>query len=625
MAEDEVTRRLTTIAAADIAGYSRLVSKDEEGTLSALRSHRAELIDPIISGFHGRIANTAGDSLLIEFPSVVEALRCCTEIQRSMAERNADIPEDRRIEFRIGINVGDVIEQDGDLLGAGVNVAARLEGLAEPGGICISRAARDQVRDHLDVMLEDLGEVEVKNIDRPVRTFRVLAEGAAVSPRPGNIRSHWPMAAALIVVAAVILGGLSWWRPWIERVSNPLPQSLSIVVLPFDNLSADPEQSYFADAITEDLINDLSRIRGAFVIARGTSFTFKGMAMDTKKVASELKVRYVLEGSVRRAGDSVRVNAQLVDGTTGAHIWSDRFDRKYIDAFSLQNDITGRIAATLKGELLEAQSRGLKNGPPANLTAWDYALQGTVVLHQLENTNRLGEAKSLFEKALELDPDLASAWIGLARIHLVAFRREVSGISVPHSNKFSLEAAQKAVLLDRKSSDAFNILGLAYRAVDQIEEALATCETAVELNPNNSDAYLCLGTAKMYSGKGNPTDAIPLFKKSLQLNPRYRPFLPYMYMGQAYSLLERYEESVKAFSKSVSESPNNTVVLRGLASALAKIGRVDEARVVLVKYVKLSHGKRDTIEKLRAYFKLLSDAEFERLYGGLRQAGMPEK
>ncbi len=218
MAEDEVTRRLTTIAAADVAGYSRLVSKDEEGTLSALRSYRAELIDPKISEFHGRIANTAGDSLLIEFPSVVEALRCCMDIQRSIAERNADIPRDRQIEFRIGINLGDVIEQDGDLLGAGVNVAARLEGLAEPGGICISRAARDQVRDLLDVMLEDMGEVEVKNITRPVRTFRVLAEGAAVSPARGKFSSQWPKAAALTVVAAVIIGGLSWWRPWTERV-----------------------------------------------------------------------------------------------------------------------------------------------------------------------------------------------------------------------------------------------------------------------------------------------------------------------------------------------------------------------------------------------------------------------
>ena len=278
--------------------------------------------------------------------------------------------------------------------------------------------------------------------------------------------------------------------------------------------------------------------------------------------------------------------------------------------------------ATLKSELLEAESRALKGGPPANLKAWDYALQGTVALHQ-SGTNQVGKAKALFEKALNLEPDLAFAWSGLARVHYIAFRRPVPGISVPHSNKLSLEAAQKAVSLDPKSSHAFNQLGFAYRAVGQLEKALASCETAVELNPNNSDAYLCLGTAKMHSG--TPAEAIPLFKKSVQLNPRHRPFLPYLYMGQAYSYFERYEESVKAFKKSVSEFPNNLGVLRGLASALAKIGRVDEARVVLAKYVKISRGKRDTIEKLRAYLSHYSDANFERVYGGLRRAGMPEK
>jgi len=358
-----------------------------------------------------------------------------------------------------------------------------------------------------------------------------------------------------------------------------------------------------------------------FVIARGTSFTYKGKAVKAKDVAKDSGVRYVLEGSVRRAGNQVRVNAQLIDGENGAHIWSDRFDREIKNTFALQNEITGRIAARLNVALMRAQSRQLKNGPPASLKAWDYALQGYVGLYQL-SLDTLGESKALLEKALELDPTLAVAWIGLARMHYRAYRRPAPGISVPHSKKLSLEAAQKAVSLAPASSDAFTMLGQAYRAVNQVDKALISCETAVELNADNSGAYLCLGAAYMHPGKA--AKAIGLFEKAQRLNPRHRPFVAHFYTGQAYSLLEQYDKSVRAFTKSFSEFPKHAGVLRGLASSLAEVGRVDEARTILGKYLKVARGKRDTIEKLRAYHKY-PPAKFDRLYGGLSRAGMPEK
>jgi adenylate cyclase len=332
VAEERVQLKLAAILAADVAGYSRLVGMDEEGTFAALTAHRRELFDPAIEEFGGRIANTAGDSILAEFPSVIQALRCALAVQRGIAERNLRIPAERRVEFRIGLNVGDVIAQDGDLLGDGVNVAARLEGLAEPGGICVSRAARDQVRDHIHVDLQDLGEVAVKNIERPVRVFRVsMEEGVPSAAHPiGTGRRRWPLAALLTVLAvAAITGGvLWWWHPWITRIEPAsvakmafsLPEKPSIAILPFANLSSDPSQDYFADGFTEDLITNVAQSKELFVIARNSTFTYKGRAVKIRQVAEEPGIRYVLEGSIRRFGEKIRITTQLIDATNGAHI-----------------------------------------------------------------------------------------------------------------------------------------------------------------------------------------------------------------------------------------------------------------------------------------------------------------
>jgi adenylate cyclase len=376
---DEVERKLAAILAADVAGYSRLMGADEEGTLRTLKRHRAELIDPKITEHHGRIVKTTGDGLLVEFPSVVDAVRCGAEMQLAMAARNRETPEERRIEFRLGVNLGDVIVDGGDIYGDGVNVAARLEGLAEPGGICISRAARDQVRDRLDLELEDLGEQNVKNIARPVRVFRVVLESGGGPP-----------ASAL-----------------------ELPDKPSIAVLPFANMSGDAEQEYFAEGISEDIITELSRFNSVFVIARNSSFTYKGRDVKVQEVARDLGVEYVVEGSVRKAGNRVRVTAQLIEAASGNHLWAERYDRDLEDIFAVQDEVTQTVVATVAGRLEAAEMERTKRKPTERLAAYDYLLQGKDLHHRVTKEAN-AEGLEMLEKAIELDPDFAEAHAWLA-------------------------------------------------------------------------------------------------------------------------------------------------------------------------------------------------------------------
>src|SRR5580700_4294298 len=378
-------RRLTAILAADVAGYSRLMGVDEEGTHERLMAHRRELVDPKISEHSGRIVKTAGDGMLVEFASVVDAVRCAAEVQRAMIDREAGMPEDRRIRFRIGINLGDIIVDGGDIFGDGVNVAARLEALSEPGGICISRMVRDQIRDKLAYAFEDLGEQSVKNITRPVRVYALRPEAVADLP------------------ASSLPSALPFPRPAVAP-------RLSIVVLPFTNLSNDPEQKYFADGITEDLTTDLSRIEGSFVIARSTAFTYEGKPVDAKRIGRELGVRYLLEGSVRRSGQQVRVNAQLVDAETGAHLWAERLDRDMGDLFRLQDEITGQIARALQFELTIADAGRLTEHPDV----LDYILRGRAAWWKSTYGTNYAEPLGLFDRALALDPRAVEAQIWLA-------------------------------------------------------------------------------------------------------------------------------------------------------------------------------------------------------------------
>jgi adenylate cyclase len=427
------------------------------------------------------------------------------------------------------------------------------------------------------------------------------------------------LAIVAAAVVFVVIAGSAVWNFAIREPTTEAPK-LSIVVLPFESLSGDPGQAYFADAITEDVITDLSRIRGAFVIARGTSFTYKGKPANAKDVAKELNVRYVLEGSVRRVGNQVRINAQLIDGETGAHIWSEKFDRQFKEVIALQSDITGHIASVLRAELLEAESRRPK---PENIRAWDYAVQGQVTMHRSKHlATAYMDAKALFEKALKLDPNLALAWEGLSWVHFAASTREIPGVSVPNSSDLALEAAQKAVSLDPRSSNAYRVLGMAFYWKGQGENALAACQKALHLNRNNDLAIICASRATYILGKLE--ESIRLVKKSRQLNPQFRRWLKSFYIGTALFYLGRYQESVAAINEAQAEYPKHASIKLYLASSLAMLGREDEARVVLAEYTKLALGKRNTIEKLRADRGHIVP-DFDRLATALRRMGMPER
>jgi adenylate cyclase len=392
MAEERVERRLAAILAADVVGYSRLMGANEEGTLADLKCHRRELTDPKIKEHRGRIVKTTGDGVLVEFVSVVDALRCAVDIQREMTERNAEVPPDRRIEFRMGLNVGDIIIDDKDIYGDGVNIAARLEALAEPGGICISRVVRDQVRDKLDFSFEDMGEQQVKNIARPVRTHRVLLGAVSVGPivvEPGNV----PAAAS--------------------PAARALPQKPSIAVLPFANMSGDAEQEYFSEGITEDIITNLSRNRAFFVISRSTSFTYKGTAVDVAKVARELGVRYVLEGSVRRAGNRVRITAQLIDAASGHHLWAERYDRELADVFAVQDEIAQSITGAIAPGIMSAEIQHAQRKHPSQLDAWDRIVRAHWHLRRFTRDD-LAEARQLLTEVIAADPANAMALSDLA-------------------------------------------------------------------------------------------------------------------------------------------------------------------------------------------------------------------
>lgn len=434
-------------------------------------------------------------------------------------------------------------------------------------------------------------------------------------------RKHALALGSLIILSVIVAAALgSWWLgdDWSKPIAPP--EKLSIAVLPFDNLSGDPEQDYFADAISEDLITDLSRIRDAFVIARRTSFTYKGKESDVSQVAAELGVRYILEGSVRRSGDRVRINAQLIDGETNSHVWSDRFDRELTDLFSVQDDVTGRIAAVLKAELREADSH--RQQPPASLKAWDYALRGNVLLFNPKGVEDFQEAKTLLDKAVELDPGIASAWSGLAFVQFAASLRPIPGISAANSKDLSLEAAQRAVSLDPKNAEGHWMIGVGYARNGQPERAMASCETAMAINPNNDCAYVCAGLTNMALGR--PSEALPNFQHSLRLNPRFRPFTKYKYMGLAHLQDGQDAEAITALNRAIAGSPKDPLANFALTSALALAGRVEEARGALEKSMELAYNDKTTITTLRSSHSWMGPG-FERVLEGLRIAGMPER
>jgi len=504
------TRRLAAIFAADVAGYSRLMGTDEEGTLERLKALRRQLIDPKIAERHGRIVKTTGDGLLAEFPSVVDAVRCAAEVQRGMLDREPEVPDERRIRLRIGINLGDVIAEGDDIFGDGVNVAARLEALAEPGGICISGMVHDQIRDKLPYLFADRGEQSVKNIARPVRVYALRLEDRSASREPIATTRHrvTGIATGLAAVGALVIAVGAWWL-WPATKPAPPPAltaatsiaqplmapRLSIVVLPFANLSNDPDQQYFADGITEDVTTDLSRIANSFVISRNTAFTYRDKRVDTKQIGRELGVRYVLEGSVRRSGNKVRVNAQLIDAETDKHLWAEQFDGDMTDLFALQSEITSCIAVALNLELTNREAAR----PTDNANALDYVLRARVAYWKPNSPEKWAETLSLFEHALALDPHSVEAQSQVA--NMLAVR---AGNRIGASPEADLQRAEALVgnALAASPQDwlAHYAKGSVPRNQGRCDEAIPEYETALALNPNWPNSYWLLGACKLLTG-----------------------------------------------------------------------------------------------------------------------------
>jgi len=596
------TRRLAAILAADVAGYSRLMAADEEGTHERLQAHLRELVDPKIKEHRGRIVKSTGDGLLAEFSSVVDAVRCAVKTQRAMIDRNADTPEDKRIIFRIGVNLGDVIVEPEDIFGDGVNIAARLEALAEPGGICISRVVRDQVRDRLDYKFEDMGEQEVKNIARPVRVYALRREAIAGLPGP--------------------------MTPPSTSISQPaVPPRMSIVVLPFMNLSDDTEQQYFADGITEDLTTDLSRVPGSFVIARNTAFTYKGQPVDVKKVSRELGVRYVLEGSVRRVGDQVRVNVQLVDGQSGAHLWADRFDTDRANLAQAQDEITGRLARTLNLELVEASVRRSEQERAADPDARDLVMRGWALSNRMASAATREEARRAFERALDIDPESVDARIGLGEV-LISGEDMEGGSNSVHPNVTRAEQLLfEALERDPKRSRAHLVMGLIRRWQGRLSDSKIELEAAIALDPNQASGHRQLGVTLMFLGQ--PKAAIPQLEKSTRLSP-HDPFIALNYnaLGRCHLFMGHVDQAIDLLRKARATSPRYYFIHLNLAAALGLRGDLNQARAALAEGVKL-RPELNSLARLRATV-VSNNVEYLRFREkttevGLRKAGMPEE
>jgi TolB-like protein/class 3 adenylate cyclase/Tfp pilus assembly protein PilF len=649
-----VERRLVAVFAADVAGYSRLMGADEEGTLERLKAHRRKLIDPKISEHRGRIVKTTGDGLLAEFPSVVDAVRCAVEIQRGMTDRNAEVPEDQRITFRIGINLGDVIIDGDDIYGDGVNIAARLETLAEPGGICVARTVRNQIRDKLPYPFEDIGEQNVKNIARPVRADAMSAAAVASTPRvapleqanlpPHRLSLRLAVAAASIAVV-IAIGAAAWWA-WPNRNSptvatqasaattrQPTPATasttaprLSIVVLPFANLSNDPEQEYFADGITDDLTTDLSRIDGSFVIARNTAFTYKGKQAEVRQIARELGVRYVLEGSVRRLGERVQVNVQLIDGETGAHAWADRFDTDRRDLVEAQSEITGRLARTLQLGLIEETGRRIENDRAVDPDARDLIMRGWARYYQPYSLANRKEALQTFERALEIDPRSTDARIGVALI-LTANISDIWSSSVERDEARAEELLLEALERDANRSMAHATMGLLRRVENRWAEAKVELERAIVLDRNNTWAIRQLGQTLVFMGQ--PETAIPHLEKALRLSPREASVpVTYAFLGWVHIFLDHMDEAMDFFRKARAENPRLWYRHLWYAGAMGLRGDTDGARTEIAESLKLK-PEIDSIARTRALpsfgnpqFQALMEKTF---YAGLRRAGFPDE
>ena len=636
MAEGQVVeRKLAAIFAADIAEYSRLMGLDEVGTLRRLQAYRA-ILDPLISAHRGRIFNTAGDSVVADFASAVDAVECAVAVQDAIEKENENRPFGEQMRFRIGVHLGDVLVDGSNLFGDGVNIAARLQALAAPGGICLSGAVRDQIGTRLPVAFTALGEQRVKNIVQPVRAFRVAGAGDRVRPTLVVGRRRRAHRAGMLAPALLLLiaaAGAAWWL-WPGQRSEPRPAPaissvtqpntaprLSIVVLPFTNRSNDPQQEYFADGITEDLTTDVARIQGSMVIARNTAFTYKGKLVDAKQIGRELGVRYVLEGSVQRAGNQVRINAQLVDTETGAQIWGDRFDRDAADLFDLQNEITARIARALQSQLAIAEARRPTDHPDA----LDYILRGRAVLTRPISKENSDEAVTLFETALAFDPKSADAATWLAATLAFRVTDEMSDFPDEDLHRAEKLVAQ-ALAASPNSALAHYVKGQVLFAQSRCGEAIPEYERAISLDRSRAPAYARLGWCKFLTGSAD--QAIPYFEEAIHLSPHEPAIAPwYGRMGVIYLLQSHTDEAIGWLEKANSENARLAFVHAYLAAGYALKGETERARSELAEAQGLSklYSSLARVQQYTWYdnpqIRALAEATY---FPGLRRAGIPE-
>ena len=588
MAEERVQRRLAAILAADMVGYSRLIGADEEGTIARQKAHRAELIDVEFSSHGGRIVKTMGDGLLVEFASVVDAVKCAVIVQRAMSEREAEVPEDRRIQYRIGINLGDIVIDGDDILGDGVNVAARLEGLAEPGGICISGNAYEQVRDKLQAEFEDLGERQVKNIDRPVRAYRV------------SLASGHPTERA---------------EPQIDAAPLPLPDKPSVAVLPFDNMSGDPEQEFFADGLAEDIIAILSRTSKLMVIARNSSFAYKGSATDVRQIATDLGVRYVLEGSVRKGGDRLRVTAQLIDAVNGGHLWAERYDRRVEDIFDIQDDITKEIVTALRVQLTDGEDALTWNKGTQNIDAWRWALEAGELFFQF-NPAEITRARDLLRRSIELEPNYAYAWAmsGFCDWYLARIgSSEDAEVLIDRAE----QSFEKSLDLDDMLSWGHFSKGMVLLYRRQFDESVSAMQTAVALLPGDANVRTGLGFALIHAGQAS--EGLHAMREAMRLNP-YVPFWYRFIAARAQDMLGDLEQALTDWSGTVEGMffASNMHI----ASLLVRLGRLPEAKDALSEALRVN--PQFTLAGVDRYLMCRDGDYVNAVTESLRQAGLPE-
>ena len=632
MAAQEFKRRLTAILSADVEGYSRLMREDEQATVRTITTYRKAMTH-LIQQYRGRVVDSPGDNILAEFTSVVDAVNCGVEVQRELAERNAELAENRRMQFRIGINLGDVLEEGDRIYGDGVNITARMESLAEAGEICISGTVYDAVESKIGLGYDFLGEQEVKNIDKPVRAYRVLSYPGAAAHRVVKAKRavgrYWRNAIIATCVAIILGAGLAIWHFYFrappgevapaERMAFPLSDKPSIAVLPFVNMSGDPEQEYFSDGITEDIITKLSKVSALLVISRNSTFLYKGKQVKIEEVARDLGVRYVLEGSVRRASGRVRITAQLIDGKTGQHVWADKYDRELKDIFSVQDEVTRKVVSELAIALTTTESERLVRKHTENFEAYDMYLSALVERWAVKKENSL-KGIELSQRVIDLDPNFAGGYQNLSFLLSRAIRLGWSGAPREDLEK-AFELAQKAISVDDKFPAAYMALANVYLMQGKHDDALVAANTAANIVSGDSDTIVWLGYFLHWVGRGE--EAVAAVKKSRELNPMYlhgRNPVYLDFMGMACFTAGLYEESISNIKKSIERFGSTLTRDPFLIASYSMLGRMEEAKETAQQWLKAAPTFSLSSWQLGRMYKRPEDSE--RLYEALRKAGL---